>query len=154
MTSGRRAAPSTKTSHHAIWRSSQRKNDDGKQAMLASTASAGKENAFGVQIRALLGVLMPDGAAISADDNRGLGEPKATRGKAEGRFIENIMAPDELKPLRAGDKGVPAMTCGNGQPMAPPLSNDGFSDAARRHDGAQSQTGRNILKHCTLKKAR
>ena len=105
--------------------------DSGEQVMLFSIAHAGKENAYGVQIRVPLGVLINGGAAIRVDAKAPLTGFAFTRCDQSGCYIERIMQPDELRPFKAGAAGVLAVIGEDGRPMTLPLSFQGFSEAIR-----------------------
>ena len=105
--------------------------DSGEQVMQFSIAHAGRDNAYGVQIRVPLGVFLNGGAAIRVDAKAPLTGFAFTRCDAGGCYIERIMQPDELQPFKAGIAGVLGVIGANGQPMTMPLSFRGFSEALR-----------------------
>lgn len=103
--------------------------DSGKQVMQFSIAHAGKENAYGVQIRVPLGVLINGGAAIRVDAEAPLTGLAFTRCDESGCYIEQIMQPDDLTPFKIGAEGVLGVIGADGRPMALPLSFQGFTEA-------------------------
>ena len=105
--------------------------DSGEQVMQVSIAHAGKENAYGVQIRVPLGVLLDRGAVIRVDAEEPLTGFTFTRCHASGCYIERIMQPDELTPFKTGIEGVLGVIGADGRPMTLPLSFRGFSEALR-----------------------
>ena len=106
--------------------------DGGDVVMQFSIAYAGKDDAYGLQIRMPLGQLRLDhGAAIKVDENAPLSSFQFTRCDETGCFVERFLKEDELTPFKKGNAGLLAVIRNDGQPMTIPLSFNGFSKALR-----------------------
>ena len=105
--------------------------DSGDQVMQFSIAHAGKADFFAIQFLVPLGVRIDEGAAIKVDERAPITDYGFTRCAAEGCYIEKAVGHKDLDTFRQGKAGILVMLEKGGEPLAVPISFDGFTDALK-----------------------
>ena len=103
--------------------------ETGAQVMQFSIAYAGKEDTYGVLIKAPLGVFLPAGAAIIVDGEYAKKDIEFARCDQDGCYVENVMHADDMTAFKAEVAGALVMVSADGDLITLPLSFVGFREA-------------------------